>query len=130
MIRSPKPVGTLRGHTYTQEVIPLHVQIATYTIGEVSDRDFIEANREFAQVMSAVPGLRAKVWLKAPDGSAYGGIYLWEDQAAYEAFVASDLWASVKEDDALSDLESRDFSVMEALTRATQPGLEIVRTRL
>lgn len=105
----------------------MHVQIATYTIDEVSDAEFIEANHEFAQMMSGVPGLLAKIWLKGSDGSTYGGVYLWEDREAYEAFVASDLWASVEQDDSLSRLDSRDFSVMEDLTRATQPRLEVVR---
>ena len=107
----------------------MYVQIATYTIDEVSDTEFIEANQEFAQMMSAVPGLLAKVWLKAPSGNTYGGVYLWEDREAYEAFVAGDLWVSVMNDDSLSALESRQFSVMEDLTRATQPGLEIVPSR-
>jgi hypothetical protein len=36
--------------------------------------------------MAQVPGLVAKIWLKAPDGSAYGGVYPWRDRDAYEAF--------------------------------------------
>ena len=105
---------------------PMHVQIATYTIDEVSDEEFIQANQEFAEMMSEVPGLLAKVWLKAPSGTSYGGVYLWKDREAYEAFVASDLWASVMADPSLSALESRHFEVMGDLTRATQPGLEVV----
>ena len=76
-------------------------------------------------MMSDVPGLLAKVWLKAPDGSAYGGVYLWRDREAYESFIAGELWASVLADDSLSEFESRDFEVMEELSAATQPGVRL-----
>ena len=104
----------------------MHIQVATYRLPEMSDADFIEANQEFAGMMADVPGLLAKIWLKAPDGRVYGGIYLWRDRHAYEEFVGGELWASVLADDSLSDLESRDYAVMEELTRATEPGLRIV----
>lgn len=104
----------------------MHVQVATYKIDEMSDEEFIEANREFASMMAAVPGLLAKVWLKAPDGNVYGGVYLWRDRAAYEDFVGSELWNSVRNDDSLAELDSRDFAVMDELTRLTQPGLAVV----
>jgi heme-degrading monooxygenase HmoA len=104
----------------------MHVQVATYRIPAISDREFIEANREFAEAIAQVPGLLAKIWLKAPDASVYGGVYLWESRAAYEAFAASELWYSVVADDTLSDLVSHDFEVMGELTGATQPGLLVV----
>lgn len=39
----------------------MHVQVVTYRVEDVSDADFIEANKEFAEAMAAVPGLLAKV---------------------------------------------------------------------
>lgn len=104
----------------------MYVQVATYRIDEVSDDEFIEGNQEFASMMSAVPGLLAKVWVKAPNGNVYGGVYLWRDREAYEEFIGSELWASVLNDDSLSELESRDFAVMHELTKATQPGLTLI----
>jgi heme-degrading monooxygenase HmoA len=110
------------------EAIPMHVQVATYKIDALSDEEFIDANQEFASMMNAVSGLLAKVWLKAPDGRVYGGVYLWRDREAYEDFIRSDLWASVLSDDSLTELETQDFAVMEELTKATQPGLPIFET--
>lgn len=104
----------------------MHVQVATYRITETSDAEFIDANREFAAIMVDVPGLLAKIWLKAPTGNQYGGVYLWSNRQAYENFVAGELWASVLSDESMFDLESRDYAVMEELTSATQPGLQVV----
>ncbi|HUQ44726.1 MAG TPA: YdhR family protein [Candidatus Limnocylindria bacterium] len=105
----------------------MHVQIVTYRVEGVSDPDFIEANREFAEAMAAVPGLLAKVWLRGPEGDGrYGGLYLWRDREAYEAFLASELWGEVLNDPSMLDVQAADYSVMEDLTRATQPGLRVM----
>lgn len=104
----------------------MHVQIVTYRVEGVTDADFIEANMEFAAAMAAVPGLLAKVWLKQPDGDGYGGLYLWRDREAYEAFLASELWGEVLNDASMLDVESAEYDAMEELTRNTQPGLKVV----
>jgi hypothetical protein len=106
----------------------MHVQVVTYRLsdGDVGDEEFVAANEEFATMMSRVPGLLAKVWLKNGSERVYGGLYLWRDHAAFESFLASDLWASVLSDESVSDLISRDFTVMDELTRSTQPALQMV----
>jgi hypothetical protein len=108
----------------------MHVQVVTYRLadstGDVSDADFIEANKEFAEMMTAVPGLLAKVWLKNTDEKVYGGLYLWHDQEACESFLESELWESVVTDDSVTDLASHDFEVMEELTKLTEPRLQMV----
>jgi hypothetical protein len=76
--------------------------------------------------MAAVPGLVAKVWLTQPGRGVYGGLYLWREREAYEAFVASELWHEVLNDVSMHDLVSADYGVMEELTRDTQPGLKLV----
>ena len=88
----------------------MHVQVVTYRVADISDPDFIEANQEFAEMMAAVPGLLAKVWLKDPDEKIYGGLYLWQDRQACKSFLASDLWAEVVKDDSMLDLESHGRS--------------------
>jgi hypothetical protein len=104
----------------------MHVQVATYRTIGISEAEFIDANKEFAEMMTTVPGLLAKIWLRGPD-DVYGGIYLWEDRAAYESFLASELWTEVVNDESMLDLTSHDFAVMEQLTRTTQPGMQLVR---
>jgi hypothetical protein len=117
------PVRNSGAHTME---VGMHVQVVTYRMAGISEPEFIEANKELAEAMAAVPGLLAKVWLKGGDADVYGGLYLWKDRAAYESFLASDLWAEVVGDESVLDLEPRDFAVMEELTRMTQPGTELV----
>lgn len=104
----------------------MHIQIVTYRIGNVSESDFVEANQEFAEMMAAVPGLVARVWLRGPDEDGYGGLYLWQDRDAYDNFLAGHLWAEVVSDESLLDFATHDFEVMDDLTRMTQPGLQLL----
>jgi Putative mono-oxygenase ydhR len=104
----------------------MHVQVATYRMAGISEPEFIDANKEFAEMMTAVPGLLAKVWLKGAGENVYGGLYLWEDRAACERFLASELWAEVVQDDSVLDLATHDFAVMGELTRTTQPGMQLL----
>ena len=104
----------------------MHVQLVTYGMAEIGEAEFADANGEFAAAMATVPGLLAKVWLKKPDESAYGGLYLWRNREDYEAFLQSELWAEVLGDASMLDVTSEDFLVMEELTRVTQPGLKVL----
>ena len=105
----------------------MHVQVVTYRLAEsVSDDEFIDANQEFAEAMAAVPGLLSKVWLKGDEANVYGGIYLWEDRAACQEFLSGELWAEVVNDRSLVDLTSKDFAVMDSLTRSTQPRMQLI----
>ena len=104
----------------------MHVQVVTYRVADVGETEFVEANMEFAAAMAAVPGLLAKVWLQRPGEDVYGGVYLWRDREAYDAFVGSALWAQALEDESMLEVTSTDFGVMEELTRVTQPGLKLL----
>lgn len=116
--------------TKRQGAASIHAQVVTYRladdVADVNDDEFIEANREFAEMMAAVPGLLAKIWLRNADEKVYGGIYLWRDRQAYDDFVASELWASVVSDETVVGLTSNDFAVMEEPTKRTQPVLQLV----
>ncbi len=104
----------------------MHVQVVTYRIADISESEFIAANREFAEMMAAVPGLIAKIWLQGDGADSFGGLYLWQDREAYENFLAGELWAEALNDDSLLDLASHDYAVMEELTKTTQPGMALV----
>jgi Putative mono-oxygenase ydhR len=104
----------------------MHVQVVTYRMTDISDAELIEANREFAEMVAAVPGLLAKVWLKDPDTGTYGGVYLWQDQPACDGFLAGELWGEAVKDESITDLASHDFAVMDELTRTTQPWLKLL----
>jgi hypothetical protein len=75
-----------------------------------------EAAAQLADGFAAVAGLRWKIWILNEAESEAGGIYLFEDQAALDAFLAGPLAAQVKAHPAVSDLSARQFAVMAGPT--------------
>lgn len=104
----------------------MHVQIATFGLNGITEDEYLQACQAETATFAAIPGLIAKTWLRDADTNTYGGVYLWCDREAYEAYVAGEVWAAVAGDASLSDVTSRDFAVFEDLTTATQPGLSLV----
>ncbi|MDE2333980.1 MAG: YdhR family protein [Rhodospirillales bacterium] len=70
----------------------------------------------------SLPGLEWKIWLDDPtDAQLSGGIYLFADRAAAEAYVNGPIVASMRANTTLRALDIRIFDVrrnMSELTRA------------
>ncbi|WP_135465679.1 YdhR family protein [Crenalkalicoccus roseus] len=78
-----------------------------------------------AQFLS-VPGLHWKIWLDGEAERLAGGLYLFEDRAAAEAYVNGPIVARLKANPELSEVQIRVFEVrerMSAITRAPLPHL-------
>lgn len=79
--------------------------------------DFEQANLPYAQPIADVPGLRWKIWIIDESRGEAGGIYLFRDDAAAQAFIAGPIIAEMKEDPTLS---IKGFDVMEEHTAITR----------
>jgi hypothetical protein len=97
----------------------MHISIFHYRIQNIDDAGWSQACDELAPAFAAVPGLLSKIWLHG-EGDARGGVYLWEDKTAYEAFLASDLGTAAASHPNIVGLTMRDYSVDEAPTRVTR----------
>ena len=79
-----------------------------------------------AKQFLAVPGLQWKIWLDGEEERRAGGIYLFADRAAAEAYVNGPIVARMKANPDITDLQIRIFDVrqnMSEITRAPVPGL-------
>ena len=81
--------------------------------------EYEAANLPWAQPYAEFPGLRWKIWLmNEADGEA-GGIVLFEDDAARQAYVDG-LLAEAQGDPTISDIQIKRFDVLvehSAITR-------------
>jgi heme-degrading monooxygenase HmoA len=103
------------------------VQLVTFRLDEgLTEEQYREGCREETAVFAGMPGLLGKVWLRDPDTGTYGGLYLWRDRAAYEAYLASDVFQAIRDDPAFDGVTSQGFDHFEELTKATQAGLPLV----
>ena len=82
-----------------------------------SRTEYEQENLPDAQPMADIPGLRWKVWIINEAQSEAGGIYLFEDDAAVQAFVDGPIIAEMKGDPTLS---IKAFDVIGELTSITR----------
>ena len=105
----------------------MHVQIVTFNLGGMSEGEYIDVASRLAPQFAGLSGLLAKVWLESPDAGVYGAVYFWNDEEAMERFLATDLFEGTNP--SFANFSTEDFSVLENLTRATQPVLTVLEDR-
>ena len=72
---------------------------------------------------AAVPGCRWKIWLMNEGEREAGGIYLFDDDAAVDALLASELIAGVVSHPALADFQVKRFDVLPSVSLTTRAPL-------
>lgn len=81
-----------------------------------------------AKQFLSVGGLQWKIWLDDADERRAGGIYLFADRAAAEAYVNGPIVARIKANPDVSELDIRIFDVrdrMTAITNGPVPSLKL-----
>lgn len=101
----------------------MDVLIVRFHLDGISDAAYRRGCEEDAAVFRDVPGLLSKTWLAEPATNTYGGVYLFRDRAALEAYLASDLCRSLRETPAFADLSAEVFGVLEEPSGVTSAGV-------
>jgi Putative mono-oxygenase ydhR len=79
--------------------------------------EYEKENLPYAQPIVDIPGLRWKVWIINEAQSEAGGIYLFDNDAAVQAFMDGPIIAEMKGDPTLS---IKTFDVIAELTAITR----------
>ncbi|MBH64665.1 MAG: hypothetical protein CL569_19900 [Alphaproteobacteria bacterium] len=98
----------------------MHIQIINFNLDGISRNEYEQVCNDLAKTFADVPGLISKHWLANDDTNTFGGVYIFESEAAYEAFTASELFAAVGSNPALVNVSSKDFGLIEGPTRITR----------
>jgi hypothetical protein len=98
----------------------MHIQIVNFSLDGLDPRDYEKHCEQLAPAFAAMPGLIAKFWLSSPASNTYGGVYLWQDRSAFEAYEASDTFAWVKSNPRLTNVSSLDFDILESPSEITR----------
>ena len=70
--------------------------------------------------ISAVPGLRWKIWIMNEQEHEAGGIYLFDDEDSVQAYLEGPIVAGLKAHPALSEISAKQFDVLEDFTIVTR----------
>jgi heme-degrading monooxygenase HmoA len=90
----------------------MHVQIVNFNLKDMTDAEFRSMANEVAPAFASVPGLIGKIWLADAGKDTYGGVYIWQDAAAMQAYLASDLGQGVTGNPNFANLTSRDLTIV------------------
>ena len=101
----------------------MHLLMITYQLQGLSEADYLVQNKEdvaFQDFLATFPGFYSKVWLADTATNTYGGVYLWKDREAMEAFLHSDIINGLADDPTLTNLTIKDYAIAEDLSRVTR----------
>lgn len=79
--------------------------------------EYLETNKPYAEPIAQTPGLRWKVWLLNEAAQEAGGIYLFDDDAALQAFLSGPIATEVRADPTAS---FKVFDVPKELSAVTR----------
>ena len=99
----------------------LSVLVVRYKYDLRADNDLLELAQDdsMLKTWSSIPGLGVKFALANPDANEYGGVYLFEDSAALEAFLASPLLTEWGAHPDVSELTYNRYQVFPEFTLKT-----------
>jgi hypothetical protein len=86
----------------------------------VSKEEYEQAVSPLADKFAEVPGLKWKVWILNGEKSEGGGIYMFENQASLDEFLAGPLAKTVTSHPALSNFSVKQFGIMKDITKITR----------
>lgn len=86
----------------------------------VTGSEYEQAVTPLANPIAAVEGLRWKIWIINEAEGEAGGLHLFEDEAAVNAYLEGPIAAQVTSHPALSDFSVKQFDVMEDQTAVTR----------
>ena len=97
----------------------MHVQVVTFNLSGISKQEYEELCDHLAPAFSAMPGLITKVWLADEETNTYGGVYLWQDRASYDAYLESDIFKGVGSHPGFSNVESAAYGILDSPSAIT-----------
>jgi len=97
----------------------MHVLIVNFNLKDMTDGAFRSMADELAPSFAAVPGLSSKIWLADAATNTYGGVYIWQDAAASDAYLTSELGQSVAGNPNFANLTAHRFEILSGPTATT-----------
>ena len=104
------------------------VQIVQFQLAGIGPAEYEAHAERIAPAFARLPGLIAKVWLGDPGQDTYGGVYLWTDRDAAEAYADGELLAAARQNPAFASFRSSIFDTLAAPTALTARELAGVST--
>jgi len=107
----------------------VHALFVTYALDGPTEAEHAELCEQLAPAFAAAPGLLSKTWLANAATGRFAAFSVFRDKAAFDAFVASELFELLQTHSGLAGFTASDFSVQEVPTAATRGPVARTRER-
>jgi hypothetical protein len=102
----------------------MHILVINFNLKGIGDEDYRGLVEPIAPAFAGLPGLVSKTWLANAETNTYGGVYVWSDRGAMEAYKETDIYKGTQTNPHFENLTVTDFAVVENATRATRGPIE------
>lgn len=86
----------------------------------ISPAELMEGFGSLVEPIAKVAGLRWKIWSLNEAEREFGGIYLFDDEASANAYLAGPIVAQLGQHPALHDITAKQFDVLEEPSAVTR----------
>ena len=97
----------------------VEILIMTFELVELDEAAYRQRSEAFAPVFTHVPGLVSKLWIADPAQNTYGGVYVFRNRAAREAYLESDIVRALKANPQFGNIAVRAYGTLEEATAIT-----------
>jgi quinol monooxygenase YgiN len=102
----------------------MHILIVNFNLGGMTEEDYLGLVEPIAPAFAGLPGLISKTWLANKETNTYGGVYVWSDRGAMEAYKQTDIYKGMQTNPHFANVTVSDFAVVENATRVTRGPAE------
>jgi hypothetical protein len=98
----------------------MHILILNFNLGGMTEEDYLGLVEPIAPAFAGLPGLISKTWIANAETNTYGGVYIWSDRGAMEAYKQTDIYKGMQANPHFENVTITDFAVVESATRVTR----------
>ncbi len=89
----------------------MHALVVTHRLAAATPVEYAELAQQLAPAFDAIPGLVSRTPLENRDSGRFGAVYVFLTKAAFDRFVASELYAATYGGPAATGVTASDFSI-------------------
>jgi hypothetical protein len=98
----------------------MHILVVNFNLKGITEEDYFGLVEPIAPAFAGLPGLISKTWLANAETNTYGGVYVWSDRGAMEAYKETDIYKGMQANPHFENVTVTDFAVVENATRVTR----------
>jgi quinol monooxygenase YgiN len=103
----------------------MHILVINFNLKGISEEDYRGLVEPIAPAFAVLPGLISKTWLANKETNTYGGMHVWSDREAMEAYKQTDIYKGMQANPHFENVTVTDFAVVENATRVTRGHVEV-----